>query len=112
MRSSLRDAGGLLAGAFTARKGPRYHKIDWEGSDESDYTSRQVPLSRSLGRCLPCGLGRWSLKTVLATVGSLIILTLLAVVGKTKREQALDFVEDPRRVKAVLSGGHADATRS
>ncbi|CRK42949.1 hypothetical protein BN1708_008932 [Verticillium longisporum] len=31
---------------------------------------------------------------------------------KTKREQALDFVEDPRRVKAVLSGGHADATRS
>lgn len=81
MRSSLRDAGGLLAGAFTAKKGPRYHKIDWEGSDESDYISRQVPLSRSLGRCLPCGLGRWSLKTVLATVGSLVILTLLAVVG-------------------------------
>ncbi|KAG7141181.1 hypothetical protein HYQ45_002164 [Verticillium longisporum] len=81
MRSSLRDAGGLLAGAFTAMKGPRYHKIDWEGSDESDYTSRQVPLSRSLGRCLPCGLGRWSLKTVIATVGSLVILALLAVAG-------------------------------
>ncbi|EEY16261.1 conserved hypothetical protein [Verticillium alfalfae VaMs.102] len=54
---------------------------DWEAFNESDYSGRQVPLSRSLGRCLPCGLGRWSLKTVIATVGSLVILTLLAVAG-------------------------------
>ncbi|KAF3353768.1 hypothetical protein VdG1_08074 [Verticillium dahliae VDG1] len=93
MRSSLRDAGGLLAGAFTAKKGPRYHKIDWEGSDESDYISRQVPLSRSLGRCLPCGLGRWSLKTVLATVGSLVILTLLAVVGRLRLDDLVLIVD-------------------
>ncbi|KAM0277842.1 hypothetical protein ACHAQH_005547 [Verticillium albo-atrum] len=79
--TSLRDAGGLLAGVFAQSKGPEYHKIGWEGSDEPEYGGRQLPLRRSLGRCLPCGLGRWSLKTVIATAGSLIILMLLALAG-------------------------------
>ncbi|KAM0326309.1 hypothetical protein ACHAQA_006908 [Verticillium albo-atrum] len=79
--SNLRDAGGLLAGVFAPTKGPGYHKIGWEGSDEPEYGGRHMPLRRGPGRCLPCGFGRWSLKSVIATVGSLLILMLLAFAG-------------------------------